>query len=60
MRLACRQRRPRKAKGQGPQQPTTPDATPLHGRACLCWVCGYTRLLPTYPLSRPFTQRLSD
>lgn len=41
------------------QHRIVPAAKLLHGVACQCWLCGYTVLLPTYSLVRPFTQRLN-
>ncbi|MFD0594312.1 hypothetical protein ACFQZ4_19200 [Catellatospora coxensis] len=55
--LKLRLRRRRDATAGAPT--AVPATKPLHGLACQCWVCGYTILLPTYSLVRPYTQRLS-
>lgn len=57
MKLAQWWRRDRAVRCTQPS--ATPPAKPLHGAACQCWLCGYTVLLPTYSLVRPFTQRMS-
>jgi len=40
-----------------PALPDWPDwqAPVVHGRHCRCATCGWTELLPTYSLARPWT-----
>lgn len=34
-------------------------AAPFHGIACRCWACGFTGLIDTLPLDRPYTRQVS-
>ena len=38
-----------------PEPASEPGRSGLHGYDCVCALCGWTDLLPTYSLARPYT-----